>query len=99
MNVVVCQITLHLSENHSLKGKRQVLRSLTARVRQRFNVSIAEIGEADLWQVAVLGLSCVSSSPSYASGLLAEATRFIEDEVLGRAEVVECETEVLEGLS
>jgi uncharacterized protein YlxP (DUF503 family) len=98
VHVAVGRVTLHLAENHSLKGKRQVVRSLVARVRQRFNVAVAEVGEPDLWQVAVLGLCCVSNSPGAAGQLLAEATRFIEAEALGQAEVVDVQTEVLPGV-
>ena len=42
MVVGVMRLTLFLPENHSLKGKRQVLRAIKARVRNKFNVSIAE---------------------------------------------------------
>ena len=97
MYVATCRITLHLPGNHSLKGKRGVLRSLTGRIRKRFNVSVAEVGDTEKWQAAELGLSCVSSSSRYAGELLAEAVRFIEGETLGEAEVVGCETELLEG--
>ena len=48
--------------------------------------------------VAVLGLACVSNSPGHATEMLDEAVRFIEEEILGLAEVVDCQTEVLPGL-
>ena len=98
MYVAVSRITLHLLASQSLKSKRGVVRSLVARVRQRFNVAIAETGDADRWQVAVLGLACVSNSPSHATEMVDEAVRFIEREILGRAEVVDCQSEVLPGL-
>jgi hypothetical protein len=41
MVVGILRLTLYLPENHSLKGKRQVLRAIKARVRTKFNVSIA----------------------------------------------------------
>jgi Uncharacterized protein conserved in bacteria len=43
MHVSVCQIELRLPENHSLKGKRQVIKSITTRIQNRFNVSVAEV--------------------------------------------------------
>jgi hypothetical protein len=98
MNVALGRVTLHLAGNQSLKGKRQVVRSLTARVRQRFNVSVAEVGDSDLWQMAVLGLCCVSNSPTHAAELLSEVTRFIESDVLGHAEMTDCQTELLTGV-
>ena len=54
-------INLQVPTSTSLKDKRQVLRSLTARVRQTFNVAVAEVGDQELWQAAVVGVVCVSS--------------------------------------
>ncbi|MGH7893314.1 MAG: DUF503 domain-containing protein, partial [Candidatus Binatia bacterium] len=53
------RLEVRLPETHSLKGKRSVLRSIKARVQQKFNVSIAECEDHDLWQRAVLGVSQV----------------------------------------
>ncbi len=75
MVIGVCTIYLAIPANHSLKGKRQVLKSLIARVHHDFNVSIAEVEQQDAWQSATLGLACVSSDPGYAHGLL---TKVIE---------------------
>ena len=95
VNVAFCYITLHLAENRSLKGKRQILRSLTTRVRHRFNVAIAEVDENDLLQVASLGLCCVSNSAGHAAELLDRVNRFIDDDLVGKAEVVGRQTEVV----
>ena len=97
MYVAVSKITLHLSASESLKSKRGVVRSLVARVRQRFNVAIAETGDADRWQMAEVGLACVSNSPGHATEMVDEAVRFMEEEILGQAEVIRCETQVLQG--
>ncbi len=75
MVVAVCTIHLSIPENHSLKGKRQVLKSLISRVHNDFNVSIAEVDQQDSWQMAVLGVACVSTDAAYAHGLL---TRVIQ---------------------
>jgi len=88
MIVGVCKIQLRLPENSSLKGKRQVLKSITSRVENRFNVSIAEVEEHDLWQLATLGISCVSNSKQHANEVLSKAVDFIsgskfEVELLG----------------
>ena len=61
MVVGLCTVELYLPGGHSLKAKRQVLSSLKTRLRGRFNISIAEVGDHDLWQKAVLGLVCVAN--------------------------------------
>jgi uncharacterized protein YlxP (DUF503 family) len=78
MVVGVCQITLHLPECHSLKEKRQVIKSLMARIRNQFEVAIAEVADNDRWQVAQLGVSCVSNDGQRAQEQLAQVQHFIE---------------------
>jgi uncharacterized protein YlxP (DUF503 family) len=56
-----CTIELHLPGNGSLKGKHRVTQSIIARVHNEFNVSIAEVGNQDLWQSATLGVAYVST--------------------------------------
>jgi len=79
MIVGVSEITLHLPESHSLKDKRQVIISLMARIRQRFEVAIAEVEENDIWQTAKLGVSCVSNSHHHASEVLDHVRQYIEE--------------------
>ncbi|HEY3992127.1 MAG TPA: DUF503 domain-containing protein [Ktedonobacteraceae bacterium] len=79
MIVGVSEITLHLPESHSLKDKRQVITSLTARIRQRFEVAIAEVEDNDIWQTAKLGVSCVSNSHHHASEVLDHVRQYIEE--------------------
>jgi uncharacterized protein YlxP (DUF503 family) len=79
MFVGVCHLTLRLPENASLKGKRQVVLSLSQRLRNRFNVAVAEIGDTERWQIAELGLSCVSNEASHARKQLENVVRFVED--------------------
>ncbi len=79
MIVGVIELTLHLPESHSLKDKRQIITSLIPRVRQRFEVAIAEVEENDRWQIAKLGASYVSNSRQHASSVLEHVRRFIEE--------------------
>lgn len=79
MIVGISEITLHLPESHSLKDKRQIVKSLVTRVRQRFEVAIAEVEEQDLWQIAKLGVSCVSNSGQHADEVLNHVRRYIEE--------------------
>jgi uncharacterized protein len=61
MMVGLCTVELHIPDVQSLKGKRQVLSSLTTRLRNRFNISVAEIDEHDLWQKSILGIAYVAN--------------------------------------
>lgn len=79
MIVGISEITLHLPDSHSLKEKRQIVKSLIARIRQRFEVAIAEVGENDIWQIAKLGISCVSNSHQHAEEVLNTVRRYIEE--------------------
>jgi hypothetical protein len=94
MNVGVCKINLRLPENQSLKGKRQVVKSITARVGNRFNVSVAEVDNHDLWQLATLGICCVSNNKRYTNEVLSKVVDFIAG---GRFEVemLDYEIEIL----
>jgi uncharacterized protein YlxP (DUF503 family) len=79
MHIGVCTIDLMLPGNGSLKGKRSVIKSIVTRVSRNFNVSIAEVEDQDLWQRAVLGVACVSSSASYAHGQMERVVQWIEN--------------------
>ena len=79
MIIGVSEITLHLPDSHSLKEKRQIIKSVVARVRNHFDVAIAEVDEQERWQLAILGISCVSNNSSHASEILAHVQRYIEE--------------------
>ena len=95
MVIGACILQLLLAENRSLKGKRQVVRSLSTRLRTRFNLAVAEVEAHDVWSAAVLGLACVSNSSRHAEEVLEKAVRFAEDVRLD-AEVVDYYIEVLQ---
>ena len=77
MHVSVCQIELRLPENHSLKGKRQVIKSMIARLQNKYNVSVAEVDSQELWQLATLGVACVSNHRRHADETLANVVKFV----------------------
>ena len=56
MIVAAASVTLHVHGSHSLKEKRHVVKTLTASLRQKFNVSVAEVAHQDLWQRAAIGI-------------------------------------------
>jgi hypothetical protein len=70
MIVGLCTVELYIPDGHSLKAKRQVLVSLKERLRGKFNVSVAEVGDQDLWQKAVLGIACVANEGAYVNQVL-----------------------------
>jgi hypothetical protein len=79
MPIAHLTLELRIEAAHSLKDRRQVLRSLKDRLRSGFNVSVAEVDPTDLWQSATLGVVAISSSRDYLDGLMkqveAAATR------------------------
>ena len=77
MHVSVCQMELRLPENHSLKGKRQVIKSIITRLQNKFNISVAEVDNQDLWQLATLGIACVSNHRRHADETLANVVKFV----------------------
>jgi uncharacterized protein YlxP (DUF503 family) len=58
--VGVCEVRLHLPEVNSLKGKRKIVKGIKDRIRNKFNVSIAELDAHDKWQIAVIGIACIN---------------------------------------
>jgi len=91
--VGVLKLTLFLPENHSLKGKRGVIKKIKARVANAFNVSIVECEAHDLWQRAVLGICHAGTDVPYVDGALRQIVRFIEEMQL--AELGEESIEIL----
>jgi uncharacterized protein YlxP (DUF503 family) len=94
MVIGICTVSVRVGGSRSLKEKRRVIRSVLARVRNEFNVSIAEVEDQNSWQMAVLGVACVSSDKGYAHGLLERVVQFIDS---GRfdLELLDYETEML----
>ena len=72
-------LEIRIEGAHSLKDKRQVMRSLKDKLRAGFNVAVAELDSTDLWQRATLGVVSISGSRDYLDGLMhnveREATR------------------------
>jgi len=94
MNVGVCKISLRLPENLSLKGKRQVLKSIVTRVRNKFNVSVAEVDNHDRWQLATVGVCLVSNDNRYTNEVLSKIADFIINSRF-EVEILDYEIEIL----
>lgn len=93
MTIGSLQVKLFIPEAQSLKAKRYVLRSLTTRIRSRFNVSVSEIDGRDLWQSALLAIACVSGRQRQANSVLSKVLDFIRSS--RDLEVIDSELEFL----
>ena len=81
--VALGTVELHLPGVDSLKGKRQVLRSLKDKLRNRFEVAVAEVDHQDMWQRATLAVAYVSGDSRHANEVVSKAMDFIEANVEG----------------
>lgn len=96
MHVGICRLTLHLPAASSLKEKRRIARSLIDRIRNRFNMAVAEVDDADRRQRLTLGVCCVSNDRGHADAMLSALLNYIE-ESRDDAELVDVQTEIISG--
>ena len=78
MLVALCRFDLRIPGVLSLKEKRHVLKTLTASIRQKFNVSVAEVDHHDLWQRAAIAVSSVAGEGYHLKRVMHEVERHIE---------------------
>ncbi|HOL92393.1 MAG TPA: DUF503 domain-containing protein [Clostridiales bacterium] len=93
MFIGVLQIELFISESQSLKGKRQVVRSLVDKIKNRFNAGVAETGKLDSWNYCVLGLVFVSNEAGHLDSMMNSVANFVENQ--GSCEVTGIRTEII----
>lgn len=77
MIVGLLTMELHIPESNSLKAKRLVIKSLKDRIKNRYNVSIAEVDANDLWQRCVLGTACVGNGTKIVNQTLNQVLEFV----------------------
>jgi uncharacterized protein YlxP (DUF503 family) len=94
VNVGICKVKLRLPDNLSLKGKRQVVKSLTARLKNKFNISVAEVEDNDLWQLATIGICFVSNDQRFTNEVLSKAVEMVVSNQ-GDYEMLDYEIEIL----
>ena len=94
MHVGVCKLRFRLPENLSLKGKRRVLKSITTQIGNKFNVSVAEVDDHDLWQLTTLGICCVSNDKRHTNEVLSKVVDFIANNRF-EIELLDYEIEIL----
>ena len=94
MVIGTIRLTLHLPNAGSLKAKRHVVSGLLKRVRHEFQVAAAEVGDRDHWQLAELGVACVSADGRHADEIMAHVLRFVERSA-GEAQIADVSTELI----
>lgn len=94
MVVGIIKIKVHISWVNSLKEKRKVVKSISAKIRNKFNISVGEVEEQDTHRIIVLGLSCVSTNSSHADSMLDNVINYMESNMEG--EIVGIERELLQ---
>jgi len=92
MVVGTLRVEFYLHDNHSLKGKRKIVRSMVDKVKHKFNVAIAEIGSNDKWQRIELGISTVGNDRRHIDSSLNNILLYLESLYL--AEMVDSKTEI-----
>ena len=97
MHIGVCRIMLHLPDSASLKDKRRVARSLSVRIRNTFNVAVAEVADQELWQRLTLAVCCVSTDSAHANEMVSKVVVFIE-ESRQDLELLDYQTEIISGV-
>ncbi len=91
MHIGVCKIRLRIPDSQSLKAKRRVVKSLIAKLKNRFNIAIAEVEALDAHQLAVLAAVSVSNDSAHLNKLISHVVNFVEANV--DAELMDYETE------
>jgi uncharacterized protein len=93
MLIATVKIKVHLPWVHSLKEKRMVVKSLIAKLGNKFNVSVAEIEEQNIHQIAVLGVAGIAGDAAMADSVIDHVLNFAEENTEG--EIIDVEREVI----
>ena len=93
MVIGCCSVKFYLHGNNSLKGKRRVVRAIKDRLKNNFNISVAEIGNQDIWQSINIGISVVGTDQPYIDGVMCKVIDAIDR--MNLAEIVDYKTEIL----
>lgn len=96
MKILALKLKLRASWVHSLKEKRMIVKSLTAKLQNKFNVSAVELEEQDIHQIIVIGVSAIAAHSAQADSIAEEIQRFVEMNT--EAELLDVESELLYAL-
>ena len=87
MRIAAMTFRLHAPWVHSLKEKRMIVKSLVARLQNKFHVSVAEVDEQDIHQIIVIGVAAIVPYNAMADSMMDEISQFVEEN---------CEAEILD---
>ncbi len=93
MVIGVLKLSLYSGEPQSLKDKRRIVKSLIERLKNKFNVSVAETGSLDSWNHCELGAVCISNEASHADSMLSSIVNYVESD--GWLEITGISTELI----
>ncbi len=93
MVVGTIQLEIFIPGSNSLKAKRRVVKSLTQRLRSKFNISVAEVDANDLWQRATLGIALANGNRTLAREILTKVLDTVERD--GNLQVLDYEISVV----
>ena len=89
-----CLIRLRLFSPNSLKERRRILKSLIERLKSRYNISIAEVGENDSWQIAEIGIAVVANKAVFADEVINKIVHFIDN--FDSVEIIDIDIEMID---
>jgi uncharacterized protein YlxP (DUF503 family) len=89
-----CLIKLRLFSPNSLKEKRRIIKSLIEKLKNRYNISIAEVGDNDLWQISQIGIVVVANSSVFADEIINKVIYFIDN--FDEVEIIDIDIEMID---
>ena len=95
MNIGVGKVNLRIPENMDLKGKRQVLKSISGRIRHKFDIAVAEVDDNDAWQRATIGFCCISNNKRFSNEVLSKVVAYVENSHFD-IEILDYEIEIID---
>ena len=97
MTIGFCRLELYLPAAASLKDRRQVARSMTARIRNKFNVAVSELGDDSQWRYLPIGICSLSTDSRHANQILSSVVSYVEDS-REEFELLDYSTEMIPGV-
>ncbi len=93
MIVGVSSIEIFFPENHSLKDKRQAIKRIVEKTRAKFNISVMEVEQTNLWQRASIGFSIIGVKKNHVSSAIENVYKYIESLYIGT--IIDTRTEII----